>query len=148
MDTRFEDKRRRLGHRDEIIGQVVDATEFRSHVDYDSGKYEEPRVNWSAKGSVPVEEARRYAAQILAACDAAEVSAREFEPEDEVTFDGLSMSQTAFVAEVLGAPDDIELVIEYGTYGDEGCRDDSVQSFNCGPDEVTRVLPDYMKEGS
>lgn len=74
----------------------------------------EAEVNWSAMGAQPLAVARDYAKQILAACDAAEVGPRPFEPHDEVTADNIPEGQIGIVRNVSGA----RVRIEFGVPGE------------------------------
>lgn len=108
MSNDFKDSRRRSSDlvggqlKDFVMGRIISTENPRQEVGYETARQQfdgETRatVNWSAMGAVPVPLAREYAAQILAACDAAEGEPQEFEPHDEVKLDGLTPLERAFV---------------------------------------------------
>lgn len=104
--VRFTHNRRRFyGPESPVIGDVLDQY-YGRHVRYETDgetfdRNRKATVNWSACGAVPVDEARRYAKQILMACDAAEVAPRAFEPEDTVRYPSLEKGRVALVKLVL-----------------------------------------------
>jgi hypothetical protein len=141
---RFIDTRKRIANSStEIMGTVTDAEDSSRHVMYENGhlgvdgELRGPGVNWSAHGTVSVADARRYAEQILAACEAAELPAREFEPQDEIDFPGLKDGNVALVTAV---SDDLLEVEEFvpGDYDETVVK----RYFNCSNDDVTRVIPE------
>lgn len=156
--TNFIDKRKRFSYSDNIMGEVTDPDEVRNHVRYENGRDTRggylgdgaPTVNWSAMGSVDLDTARRYAQQILAACDAAEVMARDFEPRDEViplhhagtipfAFD--PHKERCFVSEV---HDGGMLTVEVGIPGDTWQK--TVAFYEVKARDFERVLPDWAKD--
>lgn len=122
---KFTNKRQREVAGERVRGQLIDERGEalpRPTVSYETAgrRWREdagPRpaeVNWSAMGAQSLDVARDYANQILAACDAAEVGAREFEPGDTVIADDFPEGHIGIVR----SNDDHFLVVEVGVSGE------------------------------